>query len=95
MVRLRFPATFTIRNRLLVYFVCLVVLTAVAISAATALIVARESRERVVAQLKSVATLKEQQITTWTGELRLNLDIVLLETGITDDLRTLTLKRRR
>ena len=92
MVRLRFPTTFTIRNRLLVYFVCLVVLTAVAISAATALIEARESQDRVVAQLKSVATLKEQQITTWTGELRLNLDIVLLETGITDDLRTLTLK---
>ena len=49
MARLRFPTTFTIRNRLLVYFVCLVVLTAVAISAATALIVARESRARVVA----------------------------------------------
>jgi signal transduction histidine kinase len=91
-VRLRFPATFTIRNRLLVYFVCLVVLTAVAISAATALIESRESHDRVVAQLRSVATLKEQQITTWTGELRLNLDIVLLETGITDDLRTLTQK---
>ena len=92
MARLRFRTTFTIRKRLLLYFVCLVVLTAVAISAATALIEARESHERVVAQLKSVATLKEQQITTWTGELRLNLDIVLLETGITNDLRTLTLK---
>ena len=92
MARLRLRTTFTIRKRLLLYFVCLVVLTAVAISAATALIEARESHERVVAQLKSVATLKEQQITTWTGELRLNLDIVLLETGITNDLRTLTLK---
>jgi signal transduction histidine kinase len=90
--RLRFPTTFTIRNRLLLYFVCLVVLTAVAISAATALIEARESHDRVVAQLKSVATLKEQQITTWAGGLRLNLDMVLLETGITNDLRTLTLK---
>lgn len=92
MRRLRFPAAFTIRNRLLVYFVSLVVLTAVAISVATFMIEARESRERVVAQLESVATLKEQQIQSWTGELRLGLDIVLLEQGLTDDLRILTLK---
>ena len=90
---LRFPAAFTIRNRLLVYFVSLVVLTAVAISAATFAIEARESRARVVAQLMSVAALKEQQIHAWTGELRLNLDIVLLEQGLTDDLRTLTQKK--
>ena len=89
---LRFPAAFTIRNRLLVYFVSLVVLTAVAISAATFAIETRESRARVVAQLESVATLKEQQIHAWTGELRLSLDIVLLEQGLADDLHTLTLK---
>ena len=90
---LRFPAAFTIRNRLLVYFVSLVVLTAVAISAATFMIESRESRARVVAQLESVATLKEQQIQSWAGELRLSLDIVLLEQGLADDLHTLTLKK--
>ena len=90
---LRFPAAFTIRNRLLLYFVSLVVLTTVAISAATFTIETRESRARVVAQLKSVATLKEQQIQSWTGELRLSLDIVLLEQGLADDLHTLTQKK--
>jgi signal transduction histidine kinase len=86
------PASFTIRNRLLLYFVCLVVLTAVAISATTVMIERREAHDRVVAQLKSVATLKEQQIASWTSGLRLNLDIVLLEDGMTRDLHTLTLK---
>ena len=92
MARLSMPASFTIRNRLLLYFVCLVVLTAVAISATTVMIERRESHDRVVAQLKSVATLKEQQIASWTSGLRLNLDIVLLETGSRRDLHTLTLE---
>jgi hypothetical protein len=77
-IRLRFPTTFKIRNRLLLYFVCLVVLTAVAISAATALIEARESPDRVVAQLKSVATLKEQQIDHVDRLAAAQFDIVLL-----------------
>ena len=92
MARLSMPAGFTIRNRLLLYFVCLVVLTAVAIIAITVMIERREAHERVVAQLKSVATLKEQQIASWISGLRLNLDIVLLEDGMTRDLHTLTLK---
>ena len=41
-------------------------------------------------QLKSVATLKQQQVDSWIGGLRLNLDIVLSEEGIERDLRTLT-----
>jgi signal transduction histidine kinase len=90
MRRFSLPTAFTIRNRLLVYFVSLVVLTAVAISATTFTIEARESRQRVVAQLKSVATLKEQQIASWTGELRLSLDIVLLEQGLATDLHALS-----
>ncbi len=86
----RLPASFTIRNRLLLYFVCLVVFTAVAIAGITVVIASRDAHERVVGQLKSVATLKQQQVDSWIGGLRLNLDIVLSEEGIERDLRTLT-----
>ncbi|HEX5642361.1 MAG TPA: histidine kinase [Thermoleophilia bacterium] len=82
--------SFTIRNRLLLYFVCLVVFTAVAIAGITVVIASRDARERVVGQLESVATLKQQQVDSWIGGLRLNLDIVLSEEGIEQDLRTLT-----
>ena len=90
MPRLRLTGTPSIRTRLLLYFVCVVVLTAGAISGMTAVIESREAHNRIVAQLRSVATLKEQQITSWAGGLRLNLDIVLLEEGVTTDLMTLT-----
>jgi signal transduction histidine kinase len=81
---------FSIRNRLLVYFVCLVVLTAAAISASVVVIASRDAHERVVAQLNSVATLKEQEVDSWTGQLSLNLDIVLYDEGVERDLRTLS-----
>jgi len=88
-VRLRPRAMFTIRNRLLLYFVCVVTLTAVAVSATSVVIASRAAHDRVVGQLKSVATLKEQQVDSWIGQLRLNLDIVLSDEGVVDDLRTL------
>ena len=90
MPRLRLPASFTIRNRLLLYFVCIVVFTAVAISSLTAIIAARDAHDRVVGQLKSVATLKKQQVNSWIGGLRLNLDIVLSAEGIARDLDMLS-----
>jgi hypothetical protein len=37
-----------------------------------------------------VVTLKEQEISSWTGGLRLNLDIVLSEENVQQDLHTLT-----
>ena len=88
-MRLRPRVTFTIRNRLLLYFVCVVVLTAVAVSATSVVIASRDAHDRVVGQLKSVATLKEQQVDSWIGQLRLNLDIVLSDEGVENDLRTL------
>ena len=51
MLRSRLPASFTIRNRLLLYFVCLVVFTAVAIAGITVVIASRDAHERVVGQL--------------------------------------------
>lgn len=89
-MRLRLPATFTIRNRLLVYFVCLVVLTAVAISATVVVIASRDARERVVGQLQSVATLKEQEVDAWVEQLRLNLDVVLYDEAVARDLEILS-----
>ena len=89
-MRSRLPSSFTIRSRLLLYFVCLVVLTAAAISGITAVIASREAHDRVVAQLQSVATLKQQQVDSWIGGLGLNLDIVLSAEGITRDLHTLS-----
>jgi signal transduction histidine kinase len=89
-MRLSLRSSFTIRSRLLLAFVFLVVLTAAAISGITAVIQTREAHERVVGQLKSVAALKEQQVNSWTGGLRLNLDIVLSSEGIRSDLHTLS-----
>jgi nitrate/nitrite-specific signal transduction histidine kinase len=66
-----------------------VAFTALAISGVTALLESRDARDRVVGQLKSVATLKEQEVDSWIGGLRLNLDIVLSGENIATDLHTL------
>lgn len=68
-----------------------VVLTALAIAAVTIVVGSRDARGRVVDQLKSVVTLKENEIAAWTSGLRLNLDVVLSQTNIPGDLSTLTL----
>ena len=65
-------------------------LTALAISVVTLVLGSRDARNRVVGQLKSVVTLKEQEIASWTSGLQLNLDIVLSEENVPHDLRTLT-----
>jgi nitrate/nitrite-specific signal transduction histidine kinase len=85
-MRLRLPASLTIRSRLLLYFVFIVAFTAAAISSVTAVLQSRDAHDRVVGQLKSVATLKEQEVTSWIEGLGLNLDIVLSAEGITRDL---------
>ncbi len=89
-MRLHLPRARTIKSRSLVYFVLIVVLTAAVISAVTMVLGARDARSRVVGQLKSVVTLKEQEIFSWTSGLKLNLDIVLSEENVPQDLRTLT-----
>lgn len=80
----------SIRSRLLVYFVLIVVLTAAAIAAITMLLGAREARSRVIGQLRSVLTLKEQEIASWAEGLELNLDIVISQENIQEDIRTLS-----
>jgi hypothetical protein len=83
-------SSLTIRSRLLLAFVAVVALTAAAITVVTVVIHSRDARDRVVAQLRSVATLKEQQVTAWAEGLALNLDIALEAEGITADLSTLS-----
>jgi nitrate/nitrite-specific signal transduction histidine kinase len=90
---LRPPSSLTIRTRLLLYCVCIVAITAVAISAVTAVLASRDAHQRVVGQLESVATLKEQELDSWTVGLGLNLDIVLSGSGIRADLRELEAAR--
>jgi nitrate/nitrite-specific signal transduction histidine kinase len=85
------PRSLSIRSRLLLFLALSVVLTALAISIVTSIIGSSDARNRVIGQLKSVATLKEQEISTWTNGLGLNLDIVLSATEIPGDLRVLAL----
>ncbi len=80
----------TIGGRLVLYLGLTVVLTAVAISVVSFVLGSRDARDRVVGQLRSVATLKQQEIATWQSNLYLNLDIVLSGTTVANDLRVLT-----
>ncbi len=89
-MRLRLPASLTIKSRLLLFCVLIVAFTAVAISGVTAILQSRDARDRVVGQLKSVATLKERQVDSWIDGLSLNLDIALASEDITADLRTVS-----
>ena len=85
----RLPRTLSIRSRLLLTFALVVALTSATITGVTAVIQSREARDRVVGHLQSVATLKEQEIDSWTRQLGLNLDFVISTEGATRDLRTL------
>jgi signal transduction histidine kinase len=90
MKRPSLPWARSIGSRLLLFLILSVVLTALAITAVTIVVGSRDARGRVVDQLKSVVTLKENEITTWTSSLRLNLDVVLSQTNIPVDLSELT-----
>lgn len=67
----------TIRTRLLVSFVVLVFLATVAVIGVTAVLGSRAARDQIVAQLESVATLKEAEIDSWVRGLEVNLGLVL------------------
>ena len=63
----------TIRTRLLIAFVLMVLLPAVAISAGSTVLGFQSGRQQVINQLESVATLKETEIETWVNSLRTDL----------------------
>ncbi|WP_420628846.1 PAS domain S-box protein [Candidatus Leptofilum sp.] len=73
----RFSRFRTIRARMLVAFVLLVLLPVVLITARTAVVSWRDGQTQVTRQLESVATLKEAEIERWLDSLQLNLTAVL------------------
>ena len=74
----RFSRLNTIRNRLLIIFVALVVLPVAANGAIAAIQGASNAEQHVIAQLESVATLKEAKIKTWLDNLQVDLSTALI-----------------
>lgn len=67
----------TIRNRLLVASMLLVLLSAALISLTSVYLGLRHGRQQVVNQLESVATLKEAQIDDWLASMRIHMAAVI------------------
>lgn len=63
----------TIRTRLMVTFVILVLLPGVAVGAISSLIYAQSARQQVLNQLESVASLKQAEVQGWADDLISNL----------------------
>ncbi len=79
----------TIRTRLLVAFVLIVLVAAGTISGVTVALGSQTARQREVSQLESVVTLKESEIKAWVGWLRVNLEIVVSDAATMSDINTL------
>ncbi|PDW01867.1 hypothetical protein CJ255_16860 [Candidatus Viridilinea mediisalina] len=67
----------TIRNRLLMAFMLLVLVPATLIGASSVYLGLRSGQQQVINQLHSVATLKEEQIDDWLVSLRIHLAAVI------------------
>lgn len=77
---LRLPRRFgTIRTRLLVAFVLLVLLTTAAVSVSSIIIGFKNGKRQAIAQLGSTAALKEAEIKTWVQDLQTELVLALAE----------------
>ncbi|HIQ01515.1 MAG TPA: HAMP domain-containing protein, partial [Anaerolineales bacterium] len=68
----------TIRTRLLISFVLLVLLPATAIGAGSAVVSLQHGRYRAIGHLESVATLKEAGIRAWIQTLQTQLSVALI-----------------
>ncbi|NJN95800.1 MAG: GAF domain-containing protein [Anaerolineales bacterium] len=75
----RFWQPGTIRTRLLVAFISVVLLTGLVIAAVSAYFNFQNAQEQIFDQLESVAALKESQVDTWIDDLQNELDSVLFE----------------
>ncbi len=71
--------TNTIRTRLLVTFISLVLLTGLIIGATSAYINFQNAQKQIFDQLISIASLKESQVNSWTSSLQSDLDNFLFE----------------
>lgn len=67
----------TIRNRLLMAFILLVLVPATLIGASSVYLGLRNGQQQVINQLQSIATLKEEQIDDWLTSLRVHLAAVI------------------
>jgi nitrate/nitrite-specific signal transduction histidine kinase len=79
----------TIRARLLIALILIVLLVAVAISSVTVILGSRDGRDKVTAQLQSITTLKEAEIKTWVNSLNINLNIVSSDRIVAQDIKAL------
>ncbi|MBE7468821.1 MAG: hypothetical protein DPW09_02395 [Anaerolineae bacterium] len=69
--------TGSIRTRLLVAFISIVLLTGLIIAATSTYVNFKNAQEQVFNQLGSVAALKESQVNAWVGDLQSELDGLL------------------
>jgi signal transduction histidine kinase len=79
----------TIRARILIVFVLMVLLIVTAVSVVTVRLGTRDGIQREVDQLESVVTLKQAEIKSWVKSLKINLDIVTSDFGELTDIQTL------
>jgi methyl-accepting chemotaxis protein len=79
----------TIRGRLLVDFIVMALLPALAISVASAMLGWQSERRQAIEQLKVTATFKEAAVNVWISSLQTDLDDVLAEGSMTLFLRTI------
>ncbi|MDD5701711.1 MAG: histidine kinase, partial [Dehalococcoidales bacterium] len=80
----------TIRARLTIASIVMVLVAVIAISSVTFVVGVREGRQRVIDQLESVVTLKQAEIRSWVNGISINLDIVTSDYGELNDILTLT-----
>jgi nitrate/nitrite-specific signal transduction histidine kinase len=68
----------SIRSRLFVAFVLIVLLPAIAFATVSSVVGFRSGRQQVIDQLESVATIKEAELRTWVRSLQGDLNTVLI-----------------
>ncbi len=77
----------TIRSRLLVVFVLMTVLPAIAFGIVSTVVGLRSGRQQVFDQLESVATIKEAELDTWASNVQTDLATVAVGDGVTSCMR--------
>ena len=79
----------TIRNRLMIAFILVVVISTSAISGITFVMGAKDGKQRVIDQLQSVATLKQAEVESWVNLLNVNMNLVVSGEENSGDVQTL------
>lgn len=72
----------SIRDRLLLAFLLMVLIPAIAFGAVSAVVGLQRGREQVIDKLNSVAVLKEDELVAWTGNVQADLESIMLGEGI-------------